>query len=74
MANYPEPISAQRLIHGFSTDAPAVDPAKLRATRDHMAARGTDGQGAWLSPDGRLGQGAKSKAHPISNPTRRPVY
>jgi len=40
VANYPEPISAQRLIHGFSTDAPAVDPAKLRATRDHMAARG----------------------------------
>ena len=50
-------------LYAYRDRAPAVDPAALRATRDHMAARGPDGQGAWLSPDGRLGQGAKSKAH-----------
>ena len=34
-----------------------VDPEELRATRDHMAARGPDGFGEWVSDDGRVGLG-----------------
>lgn len=34
-----------------------VDVAELRATRDHMTARGPDGHGEWLSADGRVGLG-----------------
>ena len=49
-------------ILSYRPTAPAVDLAELRATRDHMAARGPDGQGAWLSPDGRLGLGHRRLA------------
>ena len=49
-------------LFSYRPTAPAVDPAELRATRDHMAARGPDGQGAWLSPDGRLGLGHRRLA------------
>ncbi|MCZ7557070.1 MAG: asparagine synthase (glutamine-hydrolyzing) [Bacteroidia bacterium] len=34
-----------------------VDLAELRATRDHMHARGPDGFGEWVSDDGRVGFG-----------------
>ncbi len=34
-----------------------VDLAELRATRDHMEARGPDGFGEWVSEDGRVGLG-----------------
>ena len=40
-------------LYAYHDRAPAVDPAELCATRDHMAASGPDGQGAWMSPDGR---------------------
>ena len=49
-------------LYSYRPTAPAVDLAELRATRDHMAARGPDGQGAWLSPDGRLGLGHRRLA------------
>ena len=49
-------------LYAYRDRAPAVDPAELRATRDHMAARGPDGQGAWLSPDGRAGLGHRRLA------------
>jgi asparagine synthase (glutamine-hydrolysing) len=35
--------------------APPVDRGELRVIRDHMAARGPDGQGEWFSTDGRVG-------------------
>lgn len=35
-------------------DAPPLDPGELLATRDAMARRGPDGEGAWLAPDGRV--------------------
>src|SRR5262249_19229440 len=34
-----------------------VDHSELCRIRDHMAARGPDASGAWLSKDGRLGLG-----------------
>ncbi|MGE4070510.1 MAG: asparagine synthase (glutamine-hydrolyzing) [Lysobacterales bacterium] len=35
--------------------ASAVDAASLDCVRDHMRARGPDGAGTWISPDGRVG-------------------
>ncbi len=35
----------------------SINRDELRAIRDHMAARGPDGQGEWFSDDGRLGMG-----------------
>ena len=49
-------------LYAYRDQAPAVDPAELCAMRDHRAARGPDGQGAWLSPDGRLGLGHRRLA------------
>ena len=49
-------------IYSYRPTAPAMDPAELCATRDHMTARGPDGQGAWISPDGRLGLGHRRLA------------
>ena len=42
-------------IFAYSSDAPGVDPGELVAIRDHMIARGPDGSGSWISPDGRVG-------------------
>ena len=58
------PMCAINGLYSYRPTAPAVDPAELCATRDHMAARGPDGQGAWLSPDGRLGLGHRRLAAP----------
>jgi len=44
-------------IYAYRDSAPAVVPQELRATRDHMAARGPDGLGEWISADGRIGLG-----------------
>ncbi|HEV7670160.1 MAG TPA: asparagine synthase (glutamine-hydrolyzing) [Thermoanaerobaculia bacterium] len=44
-------------IHGlfrFSPDAPALDPAELDRTSAALARRGPDGEGRWISPDGRV--------------------
>ena len=43
-------------IYHFKTEE-TVDLAELRATRDHMTARGPDGYGEWISDDGRVGFG-----------------
>lgn len=40
-------------IFAYHGAANPPDPGELIATRDHMAARGPDGSGAWSSPDGR---------------------
>lgn len=46
----------------LTPDAPALDPGELVATRDAMAARGPDGAGLWMSPDGRIGFGHRRLA------------
>lgn len=49
-------------IFAWHGDAPAVDRDELRRTRDHMAARGPDGTGEWVSDDGRIGFGHRRLA------------
>ena len=49
-------------IYAYRGAAPAIDMRELRRTRDHMAARGPDGEGEWLSPDGRLALGHRRLA------------
>jgi asparagine synthase (glutamine-hydrolysing) len=44
-------------IFAYHYAAPPVDRDELRAVRDHMAARGPDGQGEWFSDDGRVALG-----------------
>ncbi len=44
-------------IFAYGDRSPAVDRRELVRTRDHMAARGPDGNGLWLSPDRRIGLG-----------------
>ncbi|MES2441456.1 MAG: asparagine synthase (glutamine-hydrolyzing) [Pseudomonadota bacterium] len=49
-------------IFAWHGDAPAVDRGELARTRDHMAARGPDGTGEWVSDDGRVGFGHRRLA------------
>jgi asparagine synthase (glutamine-hydrolysing) len=42
-------------IVAYRGSAESVDPVELRLIRDHMAARGPDGAGDWIAPDGRTG-------------------
>ena len=61
-------------LYSYHPTAPAVDPAELRATRDQMAARRPDGEGAWISPDGLAGLGHRrlaTAAWPSSPQPRR---
>jgi asparagine synthase (glutamine-hydrolysing) len=44
-------------VFAYGPNAPAPNPDELIAVRDHMAARGPDGVGAWWSPDRRIGFG-----------------
>ena len=44
-------------IYAYHYAANAVDRAELQRIRDHMAARGPDGQGEWYSENGRVGLG-----------------
>src|SRR5437868_11369650 len=45
-------------IFGYgAAAAPAVDRDELRRIRDRMASRGPDGEGEWISPNGRIGLG-----------------
>ncbi|MGQ9919344.1 MAG: asparagine synthase (glutamine-hydrolyzing) [Bryobacteraceae bacterium] len=37
------------------TDSPAIDVSELTRMRDTMVSRGPDGEGTWVSQDGRLG-------------------
>lgn len=39
----------------YGSDQPVIDREELVNIRDAMAARGPDGDGLWISPDGRLG-------------------
>jgi asparagine synthase (glutamine-hydrolysing) len=49
-------------IYAYHSAANPLDAAELRAMRDHMAARGPDGCGEWLSADGRVGFGHRRLA------------
>lgn len=49
-------------IFAYNPSAPGVDRVKLIRTRDHMAARGPDGFGDWISSDGRVGFGHRRLA------------
>src|SRR4051812_2724658 len=42
-------------VLAYRNVAPAVDRAELVRMNQRMAARGPDGSGIWLSPDGRIG-------------------
>jgi asparagine synthase (glutamine-hydrolysing) len=44
-------------LFAYGSSASPVDAAELRTIRDHMAARGPDGTGEWISTDGRVGLG-----------------
>lgn len=44
-------------IYSYHSAAKTIDRAELVRIRDHMAARGPDGSGAWFSQDGRVGFG-----------------
>src|SRR5438876_586965 len=49
-------------IYAYHYAANPVDTAELYRIRDHMAARGPDGRGAWCSQDGRVGLGHRRLA------------
>src|SRR5439155_1172814 len=49
-------------IYAYHYAANPVDTAELYRIRDHMAARGPDGLGAWCSQDGRVGLGHRRLA------------
>ncbi len=42
-------------IFAYAESAPSVNQKELLAIRERMIARGPDGAGLWLSPDGRMG-------------------
>ena len=42
-------------IFAYAHDAAPVDVGNLERVREFMSARGPDGKGSWLSPDGRIG-------------------
>ena len=44
-------------IYAYHPTADSIDRAELIRIRDHMAARGPDGEGAWVSENGRVGLG-----------------
>jgi asparagine synthase (glutamine-hydrolysing) len=49
-------------IYAYHYAANPVDRDELRRMRERMAARGPDGAGEWLSPDGRVGLGHRRLA------------
>jgi asparagine synthase (glutamine-hydrolysing) len=49
-------------IFGYGPRASSVDPDVLAAMRDHMASRGPDGAGSWLSQDRCVGLGHRRLA------------
>lgn len=44
-------------IVGLGSASPRAEPGALARMRDTLAHRGPDGQGLWISPDGRVGLG-----------------
>ena len=51
----PQLLPRVAAIFAYGAGAPPVDRAALLRMRDYMAARGPDGEGAWISDDGRVG-------------------
>lgn len=49
-------------IYAYGAAAVPVDRGELGRIRDHMIARGPDGQGAWFADDGRVGLGHRRLA------------
>ena len=49
-------------IFAYGANAEPPRPQELLAVRDHMRARGPDGEGAWWSADGRVGLGHRRLA------------
>src|SRR5579862_3735278 len=49
-------------IYAYHYAANPIDVTELCAVRDHMAARGPDGCGEWVSADGRVGLGHRRLA------------
>jgi asparagine synthase (glutamine-hydrolysing) len=49
-------------LFAYSDSTSNIDSAELIRIRDHMTARGPDGSGAWISPDGRVGFGHRRLA------------
>jgi asparagine synthase (glutamine-hydrolysing) len=49
-------------IYAYHYAANPIDGTELRTMRDHMAARGPDGSGEWVSADGRVGFGHRRLA------------
>ncbi|MEP7011513.1 MAG: asparagine synthase (glutamine-hydrolyzing) [Acidobacteriota bacterium] len=52
-------------LHGlfrFASHAPALDPDELDRTSAALARRGPDGEGRWISPDGRVALGHRRLA------------
>lgn len=49
-------------LYAYHYAANPIDMIELRAVRDHMARRGPDGEGEWLSGDGRVGFGHRRLA------------
>jgi asparagine synthase (glutamine-hydrolysing) len=49
-------------LFAYHYAANPIDAVELRCIRDHMARRGPDGLGEWLSPDGRVGFGHRRLA------------
>jgi len=49
-------------LYAYHYAANPVDLAELRTIRDHMAARGHDGEGEWCAADGRVGFGHRRLA------------
>ena len=49
-------------ILAYQSSAPLAEQRELIATRDHMRARGPDGEGEWWSEDRRLGLGHRRLA------------
>jgi asparagine synthase (glutamine-hydrolysing) len=69
-------------IFAYRSSAPVVNRNELRRIRDHMAARGPDGKGEWLSESGRIGLGhrrlsiidlSERAAQPMVSADRRQV-
>ena len=49
-------------LYAYHYAANPIDATELRTIRDHMRARGPDGVGEWVSPDGRVGFGHRRLA------------
>jgi asparagine synthase (glutamine-hydrolysing) len=56
-------------IFAYSDSAPPVDGGELTLIRDQMTARGPDGAGALITPDGRVGLGHRRLAIIDLSPT-----